>query len=608
MHPDGPLNPGPAPRRRHWLWLTLLLGLAASINALLFSSRAATPLVESDAWYFVEWFIAKYLDGSLGLLDLFMQRGGGDHAQPLQKLILLWHTAFFDMDFRFEGLAGTVAGILFCLLLSWPLRRLAADHSSAALQAALIGLIFLIGLSLNATNIYAWPLVTLGFVLLALATGIALLILGTRLGESHTATLLLAFLLGLLADEQGVIFTVALVIGLLLFHDRPWRRLLGSSAAMLAGLLLSRLLLAWIARRNGVSADAFESHPSLLPLLGSSEAFQALLIPLGDSLLHREHWLRPDSITSNLRWPSIALAAALHGWSWISLLRLRLAGHKAPQLALAVFLLLTSYAVLLGIVVNRVSVFGWDYLHQPRYVFFYQLPLLAALLLLHYRLGLPRSGRSGVLRGATLVLIVLLTGLQYQLSLHAWELPSHLVHYWRGAAAAMEKMRLDPQTRPEPCHSILAPCDYDPQHRAKVIGLLFEARLNLYSPAFQRRHDLILREADETGNGSGSPFSSRRRSDNGMLTVDKARIDLCSEPEGIVSSLIRWDASASGTQTTQIWLQLPGQSAVLWSQAGAAGQASTGRWLRDGSQVILIDPENDQQLARIKIRALPCPY
>lgn len=94
--------------------------------------------------------------------------------------------------------------------------------------------------------------------------------------------------------------------------------------------------------------------------------------------------------------------------------------------------------------------------------------------------------------------------------------------------------------------------------------------------------------------------------ENGMLTVDPAIIDLCNKPEGIVASDVSWNATAAGTEGVEVLVQSPGEEKKLWSAAGAVGKARTGPWMRDGSQVILVNGEDRQELARIQIKSQPC--
>ena len=93
---------------------------------------------------------------------------------------------------------------------------------------------------------------------------------------------------------------------------------------------------------------------------------------------------------------------------------------------------------------------------------------------------------------------------------------------------------------------------------------------------------------------------------NGMLIVDPATVDLCKEPDGAMAAKVSWNASPAGTEGVEVWLQGPGEEKKLWSAGGAVSSAQTGRWLRDGSSVTLVNAENKQELARIQINSRPC--
>lgn len=103
-----------------------------------------------------------------------------------------------------------------------------------------------------------------------------------------------------------------------------------------------------------------------------------------------------------------------------------------------------------------------------------------------------------------------------------------------------------------------------------------------------------------------SPVETKVVSENGMLTVDPAIIDLCEKPEGIVASDVSWNANSAGTEGVEIWLQGADGTKTLWSASGAVFASRTGTWMSDGSEVIMVDGENDQELARIRIKAKPC--
>ena len=105
---------------------------------------------------------------------------------------------------------------------------------------------------------------------------------------------------------------------------------------------------------------------------------------------------------------------------------------------------------------------------------------------------------------------------------------------------------------------------------------------------------------------SPTPVVTAVTSSNGMLTVDPAVIDLCKNPEGIIAADVKWNASSTGTESTEVWLESPGEGRKRWSGAGAIFETRTGTWLRDGSKVILINNGTKQELAQIQIVAKPC--
>ena len=112
-----------------------------------------------------------------------------------------------------------------------------------------------------------------------------------------------------------------------------------------------------------------------------------------------------------------------------------------------------------------------------------------------------------------------------------------------------------------------------------------------------------------TNTGPAAPTApeSLAQTSNGMLTVDPATVDLCKETDGVMAANVSWNASAAGTEGVEVWMQAPGEEKKLWSATGAISSAETGRWLRDGSLVTLVNGEGDkQELAKIQIASRPC--
>lgn len=491
--------------------LGLVLIAAAATNALLYSRAAATPLVQADAWYFLESFLTRYFDGSLTFLDLFVQRGAGDHSQPLQKLVLLFHTRYFDMDFGVEGLIGTIIGILWCCAIAYEMRRHPAiDPLRNAVSWLCIGLVFALGLSLNSSNNFTWPLATLGYIPLLLGTLYFSLTM-TQLERQRPLWILLATaLLGACIDEIAVVVVIAAAMACIPLLGSSARQKLGTIGAAIAGLILARLFLAWLAHRAGTSSSLVVAKGSLADTLLTSDALRGLLIPFSDSLFHVEHLQRwfPASTPLMIVWCAAAVAI-LHLYFWVSILLAWRNGRYTRTLAMATFLMLVAYALTAGIIVSRVPAYDWNYLHQPRYVMSYQISLVALAVLFQQRLCQSASdvpvARLWIERFGIMGAIVLLLATQLAVTRANWGLPHYLSSYWQNAAMAMQKLAADPLHEPGACPDIMTVCEYSAERRARLMGLLMEKQLNVFSPGFQMRHRLYPSLSNIPGFGAGQP-------------------------------------------------------------------------------------------------------
>src|SRR5690606_41451255 len=73
------------------------------------------PLISSDNWWLLDPFLRKAVEGNLGLGDFLVKRVGGDHAQPLGKLVGWLNYRLWDLDFGYEGLLAlgcALAGLM----------------------------------------------------------------------------------------------------------------------------------------------------------------------------------------------------------------------------------------------------------------------------------------------------------------------------------------------------------------------------------------------------------------------------------------------------------------------------------------------------------------
>jgi len=483
--------------RRIYLGLSLLLGLTAlamAVNAWTYSYAAGIPLVQADAWVFLDTYVRKYLEGNFGIRDFFLQAHSSDTNLPLHKLVLLWHINHFHMDFKVEGLIGVACGIALVVLLTVSAVGTSPTRWKLAVFVLLAWLAMAI-LSLNSSNVYTWPLATMWFLNLLLVSGYLVYMARPVVGPK--AALVATLVLGVLLDEVALITVLAALGALLLQRDgRSSRERLLQGAGAIVGLSIVRGMYWWLNTANGVLPEP-TSTPGLLQNLVNlvwSQGFKLVLIPLSDSLVHQSalqtwHPLR-YVVIGNLIGGALALA---HIWFWWQVLRARgmLPAGAIRTRRVAIALMLFFYGTVAGIALQRIPVFGIEYLHQPRYVIFYQLNL-AALGLMAYSVftGRPAAVDPGLRKsrpwvgGLMLVAVLGMGFLQWHLSQRSWVHAKYLSVFVEGTAATMGQLAADPGAQ-IPCADIFTVCDFPIAKRRELMYLLQNYQLNIFNPDFQ---------------------------------------------------------------------------------------------------------------------------
>jgi hypothetical protein len=481
------------PRSNRWFpvpAVAWVVAVAAFLNAFAYVLVVAIPLPASDNWRFLDTFLGDFIENGFAWGQLFAQPSASDTNSPLYKLFLFFHTRYFGMDFRLEGVLGIVcAGLMVLLIPRAAAMRPLREWGNA--EAWLVAAVALATFSLNSTNIYTWPLATQWYLPLLLATGYFWASITVCQRPRHA--LAAAFVLGVLLDEVAYLVVAAqLAARVLDVRAVRSRTFLVYAGAVAGGLALSRgfhALAALLAHPEG-NAAAGASGPSLAALF-STQVWKAAVYPLGDSLIHVANL--PLLLGRPVPWLTGAMGTALlalHGlfW-WRVLLRMRRGFDAAVYIAAAVMLL--CYALIAGVVLQRVPVFGFDYLHQPRYVMYYQLNLVAIAVLAYRELGsratVPRI-RMLLATVATLAMLVF-GGLQVRLGKLGWEHAKYVSSYVEGAAFTLGALAADPRRQLE-CADILTICNYPLEQRQRILARLVHYRLNLFSPDFQAFHRL----------------------------------------------------------------------------------------------------------------------
>jgi hypothetical protein len=470
--------------------LICLLPALAFANAGAYIAYAANPLAMADAWYFIDAFLVHAYEHGFGLIDLYVKRGGTDHAQPLQKLLLLANAHWFDLDFVAESFAGLTLALATYLVIQStvlpdqrrtpsPLPFWQSGLVCAAIAASLV--------SLNAGMIFNWSLVTLGY-LPHLFAVIAAIWAWRGLEKGKWLRFGLMFLLIAFSLDSMAMITGASLIaaGMLaaLRKQTDWRNL-----AKLIGTVIVMLLLYQLASRYYLHNQL----PKAAPGAGATDALMALLpsIPamattiLSAAFVHPLPlgiWFGDGAGTVQI---AIATAAGIaHLWFWYAAL-------KRPwnsSVFLAICMMLMFYASVLGIIVGRIVQFGPTYLNEPRYVLTYQMSTVAMLVMF---MGTARAAaKHQVSRYLAVAVMIAIVLLQWPLSRHSRDEGRYLQGYYHTMARQMYLLGLDPTLDPVSCVPMLTICSRPIEERLQSIAFLQRHQLNAYSPAVLERYSL----------------------------------------------------------------------------------------------------------------------
>jgi hypothetical protein len=499
-------------------WSPWLLAAAIAANALSFVAAVANPLVQSDSWYVVDAVLRKFAEGRFQLGDLFVKRSVLDHSQPVAKALMLAHYRLLDLDFSFDGMVAVLAACAGLGLLWRFVRDGARDGSGSgnggathAARAMAFAGICAAYLSMAAPVAFTWPLLSLnyvGYLFMLLAAAAA----WRALQEPGRAELLrlalAALLMDIVGDDAALVASLALALATLLHGatSRAWRAPLRVVAVLLACVLLYRAgydLLAPAMLDPGKAIPTRTLLQGLVAQLRDLQAVEWIRAPLVMSVLGLRRPAAMDPANVALLEDAIVLAlVAGHAWFWWQAWRGR--GRPGPMFV-ATALMLLFYGLLAAILFGRVGLFGADYLRQPRYCLVYQWNLVALLLMgaAHFDAGV--VARVGVRRAdaPTLVLAGVLVALQLPFSVASWARIGQSHAYRERMAAQIGQLAERPERLPARCLPQVAPCRLPLEQRRRVVSFLRQHRLNLFSPAFQARHDLHPWPARKPSNETG---------------------------------------------------------------------------------------------------------
>lgn len=485
---------------RHWILAVKVMGLlvffAASLNALLYASSVAIPVPIADTWFFIQTFVREALENKLGVADFFLQRGAGDHAQPLQKLLLLADLHLADLDFRVETLWGNAMGVLTCGWLAWYVQR-DAQGMSQNIKAVLCGcVLFCTGMSLNVDAPYTWYLVSYAWLMLAIA--FAYWVVMARIADIKilaASAAVATLLLGLVLDEYAILVFIGLVVAVLI-RDGVTKPKAAATlfAGGFIGLFASRMLLRAMMDNPDAANATGSSMQALLGIFSQPQAWKLIVGPLADSVVYRAHLATAFPV----HWQTIQIAiAALLFAAHIAFWWRALFSPTRPRdtvFVMAIALMLLFYASIAGIALSRVPIFGMDYVHQPRYITSYKLNIFALALM--FLAPIRSSSRTDEKRDSAVswlpaICAIAIVLLQLPLSKLGWGAAVYIRAYNTNAAQALAAVGRNPLASPgTACPVMLKICGARSDVRQATMRMLREHRLSIFSDRFRDANGL----------------------------------------------------------------------------------------------------------------------
>lgn len=472
----------------------------AFANAVAYALAVASPVIQSDGWFFLDSFLRRDLSHEVSWTDFFVKRSTTDHSQPVNKLLLLLHARLLDLDFSAETWFGLLGMLLYAGLSVGIVGRGSPRPVAARPPSAVIALIPILAFSLNSTMVYSWPLVSFFYAVLPFALVLFLTVFPDG-GCASPGFVFVSALACVVALDDAGLLACASAVATLALHSRVTRR------RRPFAIVTAVIGLACVVYRvsHGLMAPAGVTTESLAGLalhaLGSQldQSWKWVIIPAASSVVHPSHL---TSLPGGASAPMIVLGlfvVVAHAAFWRS--ALGTLGERPTFYAVA--LMLFSYGLTAGIVIGRVPVFGSDYLYQHRYVALYQLANVALVVQLCTVLSGPASTAGPVIPRAEnnrplgalhisrpVALFVVVSAVQAGLSISAWREAKHIRSYTEHLAASIHCLAAHPELERPLCPALLVVCSQPREQRNELVGLLKAHALNVFSPAFQARHGL----------------------------------------------------------------------------------------------------------------------
>ena len=465
-------------------------------NVIYFLAMTANPLIQSDAWYFLDINVRKWMNHGFDLRDLFIKRNVVDHAQPLNKLFLYLNFRFFNLDFRFESLIGIAGLFSIALFFLYQFLKHLLVKSVSAFQVSAFSFAILILTSLNATGLYTWSLVTFSFFPLAIAFGCAWLT--WQFLQKQNAVLCLIFLLfSLLAigDTAAIILWVSIFLSVVLtfrIEEMEYRKksailLLTSGAFVAAIFLIVNLSFLTAGANNG------SIKPSQLQLTNPYFYLDSIRIIFSSSIIHGSHLTALGGFGNTAAW---IIAIPIFYFYIKHFFDLIFRKRKTDKIEfLVTFILIYASISIAAIIFGRVSEFGVSYLNQPRYLVIYQLIPFSLFIKWAFSENNSHEKQPFHLSATISLLTVFIIYIQFFVSQAAYRSVPWVWKWHIEQTNAISKYIEDPDTPTGNCtpHSVPI-CKLSAEKRSELLRLLQEGNLNIFNTNFQNKYRLFIKE------------------------------------------------------------------------------------------------------------------
>lgn len=487
-------------QQRNFLFSKTVSGIALAFvalcaaNTLYFVLRTSNPVIEADAWFYLDTFLRKAINGTLGLSDFFVKRMPDDHAAPLFRFFSLVNLHFFGLDFVFDAAVGVFAAAA-CAAIYY--KVIVADSAGNRHKLRILCWVTISSLifSLNATGVWTWSLVALENMTLLIILLFVLTTWHALRNQRYIPLLVAALFLGITSDDSAVIASLAVIsaLGMGLIADptlsRPTAR--RTAAVIISCLLVARTWYIFMPMVSHVHQPLGSILHSLRECFLDGGWWRWVLLPL----VLPVYFENPLQGTAASAWPSIQLVlGTLFLLAHIAFWRRALRVEYSKPVFVAVSIMLLTYGWLAGIILWRVSAFGNDYLSSPRYVLLYDGHIIALILMWSDQLrtfSMQQRREPRVIKMWLPILgCIALIAVQVPQSLSAWHMRRYEWAYYAMQASQIDGIARNPMQYTD-CALAQPICRSPGEKRHSLTALLLENQLNIYSPEVLRRHSYL---------------------------------------------------------------------------------------------------------------------